>query len=94
MYEGEFSHVGDHCTFETLLEQFKLSDPALQSIAEIVHDIDLKDEKFGREDAAGIERVLSAIVATHSDDEGRLTCGSQLFDDLYSLFSATTDVLP
>jgi len=90
MYDGEFSHVGDHCTFETLLERFALTDPALRSIAEIVHDIDLKDEKFGRGDAAGIERVLSAIVATHPDDESRLTRGSQLFDDLYSLFSRSS----
>lgn len=89
--DGDFTHVGDRCTFETLLERFELTDPALRSIAEIVHDIDLKDEKFGREDAAGIERVLAAIVAAHADDDdARLTRGSQLFDDLYALFSAPT----
>jgi hypothetical protein len=87
MFDGEFTHVGDRCTFETLVDRFALTDPALQAIAEIVHDIDLKDEKFGREDAAGIERVLSAIVATHAGDEARLARGTQLFDDLYALFS-------
>jgi hypothetical protein len=89
MVDGDFTHVGDHCTFETLLDRFALRDRALRAIAEIVHDIDLKDEKFAREDAAGIERVLSAIVATHADDEERLARGSQLFDDLYTLFSKT-----
>jgi hypothetical protein len=88
MFEGEYTHVGDRCTFETLIERFALTDPALHAIAEIVHDIDLKDEKFSREDAAGIERVLSAIVATRTEDEARLSRGSQLFDDLYALFSA------
>jgi len=87
MAGGEFTHVGDRCTFETLLERFGLADPALQAIAEIVHDIDLKDEKFGREDAPGIERVLSAVAATYSDDEARVARGSQLFDELYSLFT-------
>src|SRR6185503_13537189 len=88
MFEGEFTHVGDRCTFETLLDRFALTDPALQAIGEIVHDIDLKDEKFGRDDAPGIERVLSAITAANADDDARLTRGAQLFDDLYSLFSS------
>lgn len=89
MAGGDFSHVGDRCTFETLLEQFEIADPALHAIAEIVHDIDLKDEKFGREDAPGIERVLSGVAATYSDDEARIARGSQLFDELYSLFTNT-----
>ncbi|MES2178294.1 MAG: chromate resistance protein ChrB domain-containing protein [Gemmatimonadota bacterium] len=87
MFEGEFSHEGDRCTFETLLQRFGLADSALQAIAEIVHDIDLKDEKFGRDDTSGIERVLSSIAAAHADDVARLERGSQLFDDLYALFT-------
>lgn len=90
MAEGEFTHVGDRCTFETLLDRFALTDPALRAIGEIVHDIDLKDEKFGREDAAGIERVLSGIAAANTDDDVRLVRGAQLFDDLYALFSVNT----
>jgi hypothetical protein len=93
MFEGEFTHVGDRCTFETLLERFALTDPALQAIGEIVHDIDLKDEKFGREDAAGIERVLSGIAAANADDDARLARGEQLFDELYALFAAKTPVV-
>src|SRR6185436_17936422 len=88
MFAGEFTHVGDRCTFETLLDRFALTDPALHAIAEVVHEIDLKDEKFGRDDAAGIERVLSSIAAANADDDARLTRGSQLFDDLYALFSS------
>ena len=90
MVEGDFTHVGDRCTFETLLGRFALTDPALRAIGEIVHDIDLKDEKFGRADAPGIERVLSGIAAANTDDDVRLTRGAQLFDDLYALFSAKT----
>ena len=87
MFEGEFTHEGDHCTFETLLDRFGLTDPALHAIAEIVHDIDLKDDKFGRDDASGIERVLSAIAAAHTSDQARIDRGSLVFDDLYTLFS-------
>ena len=87
MVDGEFGHEGDRCTFETLLARFGLNEPGLQAIAEIVHDIDLKDERFARAETDGIESVLAAIAAAHADDDVRLTRGAQLFDDLYTLFS-------
>jgi hypothetical protein len=52
MFEGEFTHEGDNCSFETILARFGIEDPALQAIAEIIHDIDLKDAKFRREEAS------------------------------------------
>jgi len=85
MFAAEYTHEGDRCTFETLLRRFRLDDPALAEIAEIVHDIDLRDDKFGRADAAGIERVLAGIAAAHPDDAARLERGAQLFDELYAL---------
>ena len=85
MFEAEYTHEGDRCTFETLLRRFQLDDPALAEIAEVVHDIDLRDGKFAREEARGIERVLAGIAAAHSDDTSRLERGAALFDDLYAL---------
>ena len=88
MFEGEFTHEGDRCTFEVLLDRFGLDDPALRSLGEIVHDIDLKDGKFDREDAPGVARVLAAIVRTQPNDEARLERGGALFDQLYALLRA------
>jgi len=85
MVGAEYTHEGDRCTFETLVHRFRLDDSTLTQIAEIVHDIDLKDGKFGREDAVGIERVLAGIAVAHSDDTARLARGGQLFDELYAL---------
>lgn len=85
MFEAEYTHEADRCTFETLLRRFRIDDRALSEIAEIVHDIDLHDEKFARADARGIERVLAGIAATHLDDASRLERGAALFDDLYAL---------
>src|SRR3989441_5165118 len=51
-----YTHEGDRCTFETLVRRFRLRDPALRAIGEIVHDIDCKDVKFGRAEATGVER--------------------------------------
>ncbi len=87
MFEAEFTHEGDRCTFETLLARFALDDAALREIAEIVHDIDLKDAKFERGDAAGIERVLAGIAGANVTDDARLERGAQLFDALYESFT-------
>jgi hypothetical protein len=87
MFEGEFTHEGDRCTFEVLVNRFLPNDAALQSVAEVVHDIDLKDGKFEREDAAGIAQVLTAITRAYPDDATRIDRARQLFDELYALFS-------
>ena len=86
MFEAEFTHEGDRCTFEVLLERFGLDDdPALRAIAEIVHDVDVKDAKYGREEAPGVGQVVAGIAAAHADDEARLERGAALFEDLYAL---------
>ncbi len=87
MFEAEFTHDGDLCTFEVLVERFGLEDPALRPIAEIVHDVDVKDAKYGREEAPGVGQVVAGIAAAHADDEARLERGSALFEDMYALHS-------
>ena len=87
MYRGEFTHEGDGCTFETLIARFGLSDLALRAIAEIVHDVDCKDEKFGRVEAGGLARLVQGIVESTSDDPDRLARGSAMMNDLYATFS-------
>jgi len=86
MFEAEFTHEGDNCTFEVLLTRAGLSDPALAVIGEIVHDIDLKDGKFGREEASGIARLVDGIAATAEDDGRRIERGSAMLDDLYAYY--------
>jgi hypothetical protein len=87
MFDAEFTHEGDRCTFEVLLAHAGLdSDRALQAIAEIVHDIDLKDGKFGREEAAGIKTLIASICMATAEDEERIARGKAVLDDLYRYF--------
>jgi hypothetical protein len=86
MFEGEFTHQGDRCSFEVLLSNAGLSDPALHAIAEIVHDIDLKDGKFGREEATGIAHLIAGIAMANQDDAQRIGQGVLIFDNLYQYF--------
>ncbi len=86
MFEAEFTHEGDRCSFEVLLGKAGPTDPALQAIAEIVHDIDLKDSKFGRDEVGGIKTLIAGVAMAHQSDEERLTRGGAIFDDLYEYF--------
>jgi hypothetical protein len=87
MFEAEFTHEGDACTFEVLLQRLGPRHPALTAIAELVHDVDLKDGKYGRPEAAGLERMVDGITLAHPKDEGRLERGGALLDDLYAIFN-------
>jgi hypothetical protein len=84
MFEAEYTHEGGRCTFETLLERAGLKDRALRAIGEIVHDIDCKDAKFGREETAGIAALIRGLAKAYVDDNVRLERGAAALDDLYA----------
>jgi hypothetical protein len=87
MYDAEYTHEGDHCTFEVLVEKLGSTDDALRAIAEIIHDLDLKDDKYGRKEVTGVKQLLAGIVANHASDDARLDRAADLFDDLYQAFA-------
>lgn len=90
MYEAEYTHVGNDCSFQTLVRRFDLRDRALSAIGEIVHDIDFKDDRFTRPETAGTAAVIRAIAESIREDNKRIERGSALFDDLYAFFSRPT----
>jgi hypothetical protein len=91
MFEGEFTHVGDRCTFEVLVAHTGLDDPALTAIGEIIHDIDLKDDKYGRAETAGVKSLIAGIATPGTSDEQRLARGAVLLDGLYDSFAIKQD---
>jgi hypothetical protein len=86
MFEAEFTHDGERCTFEVLLDRAGLDEPALRQIGEIVHDIDIKDGKFDRPEAPGIAQVIAGIAMANDDDDARLARSASVFDDLLTYF--------
>ena len=90
MFDAEYTHEGDRCTFQTLMVKFGLRDRALAAIGEIVHDIDCKDEQFGRPETAGVASLIRGITRTQDDDLARLERGGSVLDDLYASFRSTS----
>ena len=84
MFEGDYTHEGDRCTFEVLLQRFGLEqDSALRVIAEMVHDVDCKDRKFGRDETAGFASLVAGLVKRNARDAARIERGAELLNDLY-----------
>jgi hypothetical protein len=83
MQGGEFTHHGDLCTFEVLVRSFGIKDKAVRKIAEIVHDLDLKDDRYGNASGSGIEEVLTGIRKTVKDDTEMLEKGMAVFEMIY-----------
>ena len=86
MFGAEFTHHGEDCTFETMLKRFGLTEiKGLRELAEIVHDIDLKDEKFHRLEAAGLNMVINGLSENLRDDRKLLQQASVIFEGLFTL---------
>lgn len=83
MFGVEFSHHGDDCTFETLCRRFGVQDPAVDRIAAIVHDLDLKDGRFGAPEAATVGVLVDGLQLATAEDDLLLERGITLFESLY-----------
>lgn len=83
MFEVEFTHQGEDCTFETLLNRFDLPDRALRQIGEMIHDADLEDGKFERPEGIGLDRLLKGWARQGLGDLQILAKGFECFDALY-----------
>ena len=80
MFDGEFTHDGNRCTFEVLLDRFTIADPALRAIGQMVHDIDLHEDTFARPETAGFAAMINGIVSAFAGDEDRLREGGKVLD--------------
>jgi hypothetical protein len=89
MANAEFTHEGNDCTFETLIRRTDLGgDTALRAIAEIIHDLDIEDEKFGRPETVGLGALITGVCESVADDDARLALASTGLNQFYSYFEA------
>jgi hypothetical protein len=90
MFDAEFTHEGELCTFEVLLARWGTDDAALRHIADIVHDIDLRDAKHKREETGGFTTLITGIALQYRDDTARLEAGTVMLDAFYRALQQRT----
>jgi hypothetical protein len=88
MFDAEFTHAGDRCTFEVLVGRMAVRDPALDAIGEIIHDLDLRDDKFGRDETPGVRSAIDGLCTIARDDDQRIAAATPIFDGLHSYFTS------
>jgi hypothetical protein len=81
---ARLSHHGEDCSFETFLKEYELDDPVLHEIAEIVHDADLMDEKYGRPESEGLDVIVRGMQLALPSDEVLTSHTDALYDGLYA----------
>jgi hypothetical protein len=90
MFGVELSHRGEGCTFETLCTVFQIDEPGVARLAAIVHDLDLKDGRFGAPEATTLGAIIEGLQLAYPDDEVLLAQGMTLFDSLYRSFERSS----
>ena len=86
MFDGEYTHEGDRCTFEVMVQRLGLQDHGLVALAEVIHDIDLKDSKYDHAETDGLSAMLTGLAASQPNDDKRMILGMQLIENLYAYF--------
>ena len=86
MYMGEFSHDGDRCTFETLIHRFGITDASVGRIAQIVHDLDMKETRYATAEAPAVGHLVEGLRLLHDDDATLLRQGMEMFEALARSF--------
>lgn len=87
---AEFGHQGEDCTFETIVKRFGVKDRRVRLIAEIVHEADLHDGKFTRDESTGVDLAISGLAVSTPDDHDLLERGMAIFDGLYAVLRGRT----
>lgn len=87
MFDAEYAHEGEQCTFQVLASRFGVATPAIAALGEVVRDIDCKDLKFARPETSGVSAVIGAIAAGPGDDEFHLEQSAPVFEGLLRHFS-------
>ena len=82
--EVKLNHRGERCTFEAILEDFKVTDPALQKLARIVRAADVKGQEHVAPEGFGLRAIAEGFAAMGIPDSERLRFGFPIYDALYA----------
>ena len=83
----ELGHRDGRCSFESFLAHYSLDEPALHRIGQLVHEVDIGDERFDVPEAPGVDALLRGLALQARDDEHLIALAAPLYDALHALWS-------
>ena len=81
--EVKLGHRDGKCSFETIIEEYKLEDPALHELAKIVHSADTRDTGLAPE-GIGLNAIMTGARFNVKDDFEAVGKAAYVYDALYS----------
>lgn len=87
---ADYTHRGNKCSFETLIDEFKLAAPALSRLALIVHGADIDGEEGVCPESGGLLAIAIGFHKTTSDDHEKLRLQFPVYDALYAYCQSLT----
>ncbi len=89
MRGAELGHRDGRCSFESILVRYQIDDPALERIGQLVHEVDIADERYDAPEAPGIDALLRGLALTARGDQQLIDQTAPLYDALHNLWSRT-----
>ena len=79
-----YTHRDAMCSFETLIAEYKLDDPALALMARVVHGADVSEDRDATAQSAGLEAIADGFALLELDDQRQLALELPVYDALYA----------
>ena len=81
---AEYTHRDGLCSFEVLVEEYKLDDPALRLLARIVHGADVSEDRDATPQSRGLLAVAEGFHLLNLGDHRQLELSLPVYDALYA----------
>jgi hypothetical protein len=72
------------CSFETLIAEYKIDDPAVALMARVVHGADVSEDRDVTAQSAGLEAIADGFALLEVDDQRQLALELPVYDALYA----------
>ena len=82
------SRLGPCCSARETAQRFGVTDATVLRLAQIVHDLDMKDTRYNTPEAPAVERMVDGLRQVHADDGALLEQGIQMFEALARSFES------
>jgi hypothetical protein len=81
---AHYTHRDGLCSFEVLVEEYEISDPAVHALARIVHGADVADDRDATRQSPGLQAVAEGFHYIYADDHDQLEAELPVYDALYA----------
>jgi hypothetical protein len=79
---ARYTHAAGKCSFETLIDEFAITDPAVQHMARIVHGADVAEDRNATPQSPGLLAIADGFALLDIDDQRQLELELPVYDAL------------